>query len=395
MKTFPTLFKKTARGGVQEWDIAVQQVRTAGGTYQVVMVTTFGLQDGKKQELREVISQGKNAGKKNATTPYQQACAEAESRWNKQKDRKGYGLSPDESAAVRSVLPMLAHVYKDHYKKVDWGTAFAQPKLNGFRCLAHVDPTGTVRLMSRENQPLVALGQTVGGEIAGAAKRFSYRFRGEEQGYILDGELYCHGMSLNQISSACKRKSELTDKIQYHIYDALFGDANFETRSTFAKDFIRASGSELLVPVETVKVRSEQELMHCQGEFLERGFEGAMLRYGGSGYQAGKRSDRLLKVKTWLDDEFVVVDYKMGRGKFDGVPSFTCVTLAGHEFDVAAGGTMEEKRALGAQAAALVGKMITVKYFEYTKTAEPVPFHPVMLGVREDAPAPRGKKARK
>ncbi len=387
MKTFPTLFKKTAKGGVQEWEIAVRQVKTAGGAYQVVMVTTFGLQDGKKQELREVILQGKNAGKRNATTPYQQACAEAESRWNKQKDRKGYGLSADESAAVRSILPMLAHVYEDHAKKVDWGTAFAQPKLNGFRCLAHVDPTGTVRLMSRENQPLAALQDTVGRAVAAV----KFHARGMDGSFILDGELYCHGMSLNQISSACKRKSELTEKIQYHVYDALLGDANFETRSLFTRDFVRASGSELLVPVETVKVRSEQDLMHCQGEFLERGFEGAMLRYGGSGYQAGKRSDRLLKVKTFQDAEFEVVDFKMGRGKFEGVPSFTCVTPAGHEFDVAAGGTMEEKRALGATARELVGKAITVKFFEYTKTAEPVPFHPVMLGVREDAPAKKKK----
>lgn len=385
--TFQTLYKKTSGGGTQVWDIRVEKGRGGAG----VMITTYGLQDGKKQTTREEITEGKNLGKKNATTAFEQACAEAQARWNKQKDRKGYGLTVDESAEVRGASPMLAHVYEKHSRKVDWDSAFAQPKLDGFRCLARISPGGKVTLTSRENQPLAAL-----SDLRDAIASVSMRVLGSDADeLVLDGELYCHGMSLNEVSSACKRKSEKTTKIQYHVYDAMLGTADFETRNLLARDFVASAGSGLLVPVETIKVRSEGDLMTCQSRFLDAGFEGAMLRYGRAGYQAGKRSDRLLKVKTFQDDEFVVIDYKMGRGRYADVPVFVCRTPAGNPFDVTAPGTMEEKAALGAKAASCVGKMLTVKFQYMTKTGEPVPFLPVAVGFREvTAPAGKGKSGK-
>jgi hypothetical protein len=274
VRKFETLYKHTANEGTQEWEIRVEAGRGGAG----VMITTYGLKGGKKQESREVISVGKNVGKKNETSPYEQACAEALARWYKQKDRKGYGLTVEESADIRSVSPMLAHTYDKHAKKVDWGTAFAQPKLDGFRCLAHIGQDKKVKLLSRENQPLLALSD-LRGTIAELAK--GMKLLGEQdQTVILDGELYCHGMSLNQISSACKKKSDLTKKIQYHVYDCVMGEADFKTRSLFVGDFVQAAGSDLLVPVETVKVRSEADLMHSQKHFMDEGFEGDSSSYG-------------------------------------------------------------------------------------------------------------------
>lgn len=377
MKKFEKLLKQTADEGTQEWEISAEPGR--GGTG--VIKTVYGRKDGKKIEISEVIKEGKNLGKKNETSPYEQACAEAEARWNKQKDRKGYGLTAEESADVRSVSPMLAHTYDKHAKKVDWGTAFAQPKLDGFRCLAHISNDRKVKLLSRENQPLLALADLRGTieEIASGLTVFTKL----DDGLILDGELYCHGMSLNQISSACKKKSDLTKKIQYHVYDAVMGEADFKTRSLFVGDFVKAAGSDLLVPVETVKVRSEADLMHSQKHFMDEGFEGAMLRYGHSPYEAGRRSAKLLKVKTFLDGEFKVVDFKMGRGKMQDCPVFTCETADGDSFDVTAPGTMEEKKALGVVAKTKVGKMLTVKYIYFTKTENPVPFLPVAIRFRD------------
>jgi DNA ligase-1 len=108
-----------------------------------------------------------------------------------------------------------------------------------------------------------------------------------------------------------------------------------------------------------------------------------MLRHGNAGYEAGKRSSHLLKVKTFMDGEFEVVDWKEGRGRYEGMPIFTCETEAGTHFDVLAHGTLEEKRALFRQASSCLGKMLTVKYQYFTKTDEPVPFLPVALGFRE------------
>lgn len=367
VKTFPPLFKRTTRGADQVWEIWVEPTVDGG-----LLCTRYGLVDGKKQTLKEEITLGKNLGKKSATTPFQQACAEAESRWNRQLSRKGYGLDSDASALVRAASPMLAHNYKDHSSRVIWSQAVAQPKLNGYRCLVRRGPEGKLVATSRENLPLQV------PHILEALRDVV------DEGVTLDGELYTHGMPLNLIASACKKLSDLTYKVGYHVYD-LMTDEDYGARYTDLFGLVGGSlpGDNFHL-VETIKVRGADELMVAQAHFIGSGYEGAMLRHGTGGYEAGRRSQALLKVKTFLDAEFQVVDYKTGRGKFAGVPIFTCVTDAGHHFDVLMRGTMEERRALGDRAGEMVGRALTVKYQEFTKTAEPVPFHPVGLHFRDD-----------
>lgn len=353
------------------WHIRAEKTKAGTG----IIRTEFGLKEGKRQVLTEEIKTGKNLGKRNATSAVVQAASEAEARWNKQKSRKGYGLTVDASAAVRAVSPMLAKVYKDEKHKVNWETAYAQPKLDGFRCLAHWSQASrAVKLLSRENQPLSAL-----THLRDVLAEVEFAMLADERfdTVIFDGELYCHGLPLNKISSACKRKSDLTAKIEYHVYDVVVPDWQFGDRSIFVRDFVQAAGSPFLKGVQTVKVRSEGELLHCQREFMEQGYEGAMLRHGVAPYEAGKRSSHLLKVKVFEDDEFLVVDYKPSRGKYEGVPVFVCQTQEGNHFDVLAPGDMEEKRAYGANAQRYVGKFLTVRYQYMTKTDEPVPFLPV------------------
>jgi hypothetical protein len=74
---FEPLFKRTSTGATQVWQIRVEP--QDDGT--AIIVTSHGQVDGKIQEGRDHIKQGKNPGKKNATTPVQQAIKEAESKW--------------------------------------------------------------------------------------------------------------------------------------------------------------------------------------------------------------------------------------------------------------------------------------------------------------------------
>lgn len=369
-KKFPRLYKATTNGDAQVWEISVFERR---GVPHIRSV--FGLKNGKKQEVEEPITVGKNIGKQNETTPFEQAVKEAQARWERQISRNAYGETLEASEAVRWAGPMLAQVFDKHKQKVDWSTAFAQPKLDGFRLLAKKTLKGVV-LVSRENQPMSALTdlQKLIEEVWA---------KGDFGSDTFDGEAYCHGLSLNQVASACKRKSDLTAKIQFHVYDCILPSAPFKERSERAQAFVQLAASTSIHAVATVKVRTEAELMTCQRDFVSSGYEGAMLRHGNSGYQAGKRADTLLKVKTFFDGEFEIVDWKPGRGKFAAVPIFTCKTDAGHVFDVTAPGDMTTKAELGANAAACVGKKMTVKYQYFTKTDTPVPFLPVAIGLRE------------
>ncbi|MGK3945827.1 hypothetical protein ABK046_46720, partial [Streptomyces caeruleatus] len=49
-------------------------------------------------------------------------------------------------------------------------------------------------------------------------------------------------------------------------------------------------------------------------------------------YQKNKRSYDLLKHKNWLDEEFIVIGYKAGKGKFENVPIFL-LQCDGGEFE--------------------------------------------------------------
>src|SRR5574343_785535 len=85
----PKLFKISSTGAQQEWEIS---------TENNIIVTRWGQVNGKSQETRDVIKEGKNQGRSNETTAIQQAEAEATSQWEK-KLKKGYVKSLDAAAA--------------------------------------------------------------------------------------------------------------------------------------------------------------------------------------------------------------------------------------------------------------------------------------------------------
>lgn len=369
-QVWPTLYKHTARGETQTWQIRV--VATPSGTG--IIEVEYGLAGGKTQVQRDEVTEGKNLGRSNATTPYQQALLEAEAEWRKKLARGGYGRDVAASAAVRSVSPMLAQNYRDREDKVDWSTAFVQPKLDGHRCRAE-RRDGRIVLLSRKNQEITSL-----PHIVEALERVLGR-----HGMALDGELYCHGMPINQIAAAVSRKkgvADHADQLRYHVYD-LYSEAEFERRHNHLAGLLRGAPSELVL-VQAARVETPDELTGHEERFLGEGYEGAMLRHGTRGYETGKRSPHLLKVKTFQDAEFPVVAVKEGRGTHAGMAVFTCETPAGARFDVLAPGTHAEKKGYWTTARTWIGKKLTVKFAYYTKTEAPVPWHPVAKGFRED-----------
>ena len=361
---FPVLFKKTSGGKIQMWQIGVTPL---SGNKALIMVM-HGLVDGKKQSSPETISEGKNAGRRNATTPFQQAFLEAQSAWVEKLERKHYGLTVEESAQKRAIAPMLAQSYDKHMKKVDWANAFTQPKLDGNRCHA-VRNGKTIELITRE-------GLTV--ETCPHIQDRLLSLMPDKQTW--DGELYVHGTVVTSLNSLLRRAQEDSAKVEFHLYDVVlplsFAERNIELLRHITKD----QGPIKLV--DTIRVVDAESLMSHQVEFIEAGFEGAMLRYGSAGYEAGKRSYSLLKVKNFADAEFKVIGCKKGRGKYEGLAIFQCETAVGNPFDVTAPGTLDSKRQYWTDREKYIGKMLTVKYAGYTQTERPVPFHPVAKAFR-------------
>lgn len=365
---FPTLLKETADGGVQTWSVRVDQ--NDDGTATIIV--THGRVGGKLQEARRHIKTGKNLGKKNATTPLQQAYKEAAAEHTEQLERNCYGFTVEQSRAARAASPMLAQGYDKHGRKVNWATdCFEQPKLDGLRVMAICTQDG-VFLRSRKG---------VFYELPHLVDVYKQLLR---PGQVLDGELYAHGLSVNKISSLATRPRSDSEVLRHHLYDMKPTEAAevaFRERYLMLKQKLEAMSSDSLVLVPTQRVHNEDELMALQAQHIEDGYEGSMLRHGETGYENGKRSYSLLKVKTFQDAEFKITGVRAGQGSHADMAVFECVTDAGHEFEVTAPGTHEEKRVYLANGSQYIGRQLTVKFARFTDTEKPVPFHPVAKAI--------------
>lgn len=356
----PMLYKKTSKGETQEWH--VQALESKDGTAAVRI--EYGLQGGKKQVQIVPVLEGKNIGKKNETTPYEQAIKDAQSRWKHQRDRSHYAEDVETSGDKRALSPMLAHPYEKHKDKVDWSSAFEQPKLDGYRCIARKEGK-SVSLTSRRGSVF---------NLPHISDVLSDLLRAGE---ALDGELYCHGLSLNKIDSLIDKPCDDTLKITYNVYDTPM-DAPFEERYDWLCKKVLFEVPKCVQLVSTVRIGGEADLFAMQAHRIANGYEGSMLRHGKAPYEP-KRSTSLLKVKTFQDDEFLIVGYKPGH---NATVTFKMVTKAGHEFEAYAPGSIEEKQQAWIDRNEYIGQWMKVKYAYYTNTEKPVPWHPVALGMR-------------
>jgi len=370
-----TLYKRTKGGKIQQWSIEVMHQLDDTATITV----THGLTDGQKQVDTERITEGKNTGKKNATTAVQQATKEAKAKWQKKLDRERYGLTVEESDEKMKTAPMLAHVYEDHANKVDWEKSNfirIQPKFDGHRCLAICNAAQEITLYSRQGVEITTCNHIV-EQLQGCMPSNS----------VFDGELYVHGLPLNTIGSYIKRQQPESEQLCYMMYDMPSYDSVFADRYRQLLATVRMWGNDRfpnLHLARTQEVTSETDAIAFQAKCIENGYEGAMLRHGDYKYLNGKRCHGLLKMKTFQDAEFEVVGCTEGRGKFAGMAIFRCTTDDGHVFDVTAPGTHEDKKTFWNSRDQYIGKMLTVKFQNYSETDTPVPVFPVALRFRED-----------
>ncbi len=352
MKTLPVLYKLTSTGAVQVWTIGVDEA---------VIVVEHGQRGGKMQHTEETISQGKNLGKANATTPAQQALAEATSKWEA-KIKKGYVEQLDRAEAGASDVEggfdcMLAHKFTDHGHKMTW-PGYVQPKLNGHRCLA-VITQGRAQLFSRTRKPILSCAHIV----TELEKMYP------TQDLLLDGELYNHTYKDNfeGLTSLIRkpRASEGSTNIQYWVYDVPSADP-FSVRSARLR-----AGPAYVKATETIRVADVEELMIAYARFTADGYEGAMARAASQPYE-GKRSYSLQKIKEFLDADFPVVGCKEGRGGLAGCAIFVCALPTGGTFDVKMKGTREQLAAYFSQPTLWTGQTLVVKYQYMSKYNVPI-----------------------
>lgn len=373
---FATLYKKTNTGAIQFWKIEVLTGHPQGAQ----IYTEFGqLGTDKPQSTTDLITKGKNIGKKNETNPLQQAQLEAKSKWDKQK-KKGYVETVEaaqneevDSLIEGGIVPMLAHKFSEQAHKIVY-PAFIQPKLDGVRCIAVIS-NGVAKLWTRTRKQITS--------VPHITKELEDKFA--NQNLILDGELYNHDMKANfeKIVSLVRQEEPDDDHklIQYHVYD-IANTESFEVRHNYLKAIFSDYNSTYLKLVNTDIVKLEDDVMEFFDNYRALGYEGAMLRNSNSIYE-NKRSYNLLKVKEFDDAEFKIVGIEEGRGKLAGhVGSFVCETSDGKRFLAKAKGSLDRLKEYFNFHSLWKDKKLTVQFQGITKKEE-VPRFPVGIAIRD------------
>ena len=207
--------------------------------------------------------------------------------------------------------------------------------------------------------------------------------------FVLDGEICMMDENGNEdfqgIMKQIKRKNHTIEKPKYVIFDYLSleefdtkqGTLKLSERIAELKDEIYYDGYySTLSILDQVIVKDEEHLSEMILEADKMGYEGIMVRKD-VGYE-GKRSKNLLKCKKFFDAEYKVesVDFENHRvireGKEVVVPMLAqaYITHKGYEVAIGSGWNQEQRIKYHANPELLIGKTITVQYFEETKNQE-------------------------
>lgn len=265
------------------------------------------------------------------------------------------------------------------------GTYFASRKCDGVRCVAIVSDGG-VEFRSRQNKVFTTL-----DKLKPAVATFCLGLSGQ---WVLDGELCkidANGdEDFQSVMKEIRKKDYAIESCCYQVFDVLTYDEfrlgktrkNFSQRLDLLYKLNEAYQEQ---PHGDCWVKPlKQERLTCQADFdrwagyVEAGnWEGFMLRKDVP-YQSGRTKD-LLKVKKFFDAEYTVEGVEVGEMstampgqgivKYQGVTRLV-IDHKGNKVGVGSGMSREQRIAWMEDPSQIVGKTITVKYFEETKSQD-------------------------
>lgn len=359
---FPKLYSKDSAGKIRVWwmEVSDNAHRTHSGIFGGQIVTT-----------EWTVVSGKNVGKKNETTPAEQAVKDVEAKYVKQR-KSNYFDNIEDVDKEHFITPMLAKKYNDYAHRGDfWDQEWIiQPKLNGHRCVAT-----QYGLFTRTGEKYV-----VCDHIARALDPIFNKFPDA----VLDGEFYNSELKqqLNETSKILRKQkptsadiSKATSIIQYWIYDGYNIDgmdqsAPYIDRHDAILELVLDSNYDPLSILLNNEVYSDNDIQSYYNQLVESGEEGAMLRLKHGQYE-NKRSKTLLKLKPDDDSEFILLGVQEGKGDWGGKAKIITLQFGDKTFDANFKGTREEAEYFLKNYQPWVGKPVTIKYNGLTGLGTP------------------------
>jgi len=204
--------------------------------------------------------------------------------------------------------------------------------------------------------------------------------------HILDGELFIGRNKFRETISIVKSHSmsERWKEITFMAFDVPSqGDRPFEERLKILSDICSGNTSPNLKMVEHRVLTENDNIDQLLKDVEALGAEGLMLRQAGSKY-IGKRSNTLLKIKSFFDDEAKVIGYATkGKGRLAGMTgSLQLEDRKGVIFDCGSG--MNDETRMNPPP---IGSIVTFRYQEKSAKSGR-PRFPVFVGLAIDKQFP-------
>jgi len=283
--------------------------------------------------------------------------------------------------------PVLANKYNPkrlEKSKNDW---YISRKLDGVRCLILIEPKKkSVKFFSRTGKEFHTL-LILKNEILQNIGLFN-------EAVVLDGEIVSmkNGVEdFTNLMKEIKKKNHIIKNPKYFIFDMLKKEDFFNLKS----EEIYSERLKKLKKINIYFVFLEvlEQNKYTDDDFLKlieksekNNWEGLMLREDVK-YE-GKRTNSLLKYKKMHDEEYKVIDIIKGpwreiskETKLENtIETMVAVIIDYKDTKVGSGFSLEERKHFYKNPESIIGKIITVQYFEKTKDSLRFPIFKYLHG---------------
>ena len=287
--------------------------------------------------------------------------------------------------AVPGLIPTFKVALAQNYVgKCDWSDEwYVSRKLDGVRCIARVDSEGNCSLFSRTGKEFTTLNKVK--EAIEATGIISTTFDGEICLVDEDGNEDFQG-----VMKQLRRKDHQIKTPAYMVFDMLRNDdfdsgkgtESLKTRLLKCRSWIRnnldkpmiESKNDILRFTDQTLITGEDHFEYWRNIECKDNWEGLMLRKN-CGYE-GKRTKNLVKVKKFHDAEYEVLGWDVDQhevvrdGKSVSMTMLSQVWIEHKGYIVKVGSGFTQEQRLEYMDGSIVGKVITVQYFEETNNQE-------------------------
>ncbi len=304
-------------------------------------------------------------------------------------------LPTDRTTATGLLLPMKAKTYDNTnnrlFKKVS--AYMGQWKINGLRCfisaeLNHGDMFKPIKLrfISCEGTEWHSLSTLEEYLLTVIDNKLLDKMIDEH--YILDGELYLPGHTVNEINHFVKDANCYENKLlQYWCYDIAIDDTtqfkrleclvNYQIRysKVFHNKEEHLNNTDRFILLPNYPIYNDEKAIIHRNKFIDLGFEGIIMRNPDAEYQYGKRNLSMIKYKKSTDGKFTIIDIKPEGIKRSHIPLFVCRNdVNDATFECHVGGSQEYQTSILRDKDKYIGKQMYVEYGERSGVNS-VPFH--------------------